>query len=140
MSFSVCFEDNLSVTHIFIYQIFRAVELAPPFPLPLTELCRGWGSSGSFQPQAVALVMAIRVNRHSNLNTTLFCIVSLPKGLRMRPAHRDPPGPWAEPRMHASDLPPERSSSYNTVSAIVRTVSRDFRPSVFFMNQSYLGH
>jgi hypothetical protein len=39
-----------SVTHVFIKQIFRAVELAPPFLLPLTGLCRGWGSSGSFQP------------------------------------------------------------------------------------------
>jgi hypothetical protein len=50
----------LSVTHVFIKQIFRAVELAPPFPLPLTGLCRGWGSSGSFQPQAAALVMAMK--------------------------------------------------------------------------------
>jgi hypothetical protein len=61
MSFSVCFDDNLSVTHVFIKQIFRAVELAPPFPLPLTGLVyRGRGSSGSFQPQAVALVMAMK--------------------------------------------------------------------------------
>jgi hypothetical protein len=34
-------DDNLSVTHFFIKQIFRAVELAPPFPLPLTWLCTG---------------------------------------------------------------------------------------------------
>jgi hypothetical protein len=53
-------DDNLSVTRIFIKQIFRAIELAPPFPLPLTGLCRGWGSSGSFQPLAVALVMAMK--------------------------------------------------------------------------------
>jgi hypothetical protein len=51
----------LSITYVFIKQIFRAVQLAPPpFPLPLTGLCRGWGSSGSFQPQAVALVMAMK--------------------------------------------------------------------------------
>jgi hypothetical protein len=30
MSFSVCFDDNLSVIHVFIKQIFRAVALAPP--------------------------------------------------------------------------------------------------------------
>jgi hypothetical protein len=58
--FQYAFYDNLSVTHVFIKQIFRAVELAPPFPLPLTGLCRGWGSSGSFQPQAVALVKAMK--------------------------------------------------------------------------------
>jgi succinate dehydrogenase/fumarate reductase cytochrome b subunit len=28
------FDDNLGVTHVFIKQIFRAVEVAPPFPLP----------------------------------------------------------------------------------------------------------
>jgi hypothetical protein len=50
----------LSVTHVFIKQIFRAVELAPLLPLPLTGLCREWGSSGSFQPQAEALVMAMK--------------------------------------------------------------------------------
>jgi hypothetical protein len=33
------FYDNLSVTHVFTKQIFRAVELATPFPLPLTGLC-----------------------------------------------------------------------------------------------------
>jgi hypothetical protein len=37
--FQFAFDDNLSVTHAFIKQIFRAVELAPPFPLPLTGLC-----------------------------------------------------------------------------------------------------
>jgi hypothetical protein len=49
------FDDNLSVTHDFIKQIFRAVELAPP-----TGLCRGWGSSGSFHAVAAALVMAMK--------------------------------------------------------------------------------
>jgi hypothetical protein len=44
---------------VFIEKIFRAVEVAPPPPSP-TGLCRGWGSSGSFQPQAVALVMAMK--------------------------------------------------------------------------------
>jgi hypothetical protein len=58
--FQYAFDDYLSVTHVFIKQIFRALELAHPFPLPLTGLCRGWGSSGSFQPQAVALVMAMK--------------------------------------------------------------------------------
>jgi hypothetical protein len=32
------FGDNLSVTHVFRKQIFRAIELAPPFTLPLTRL------------------------------------------------------------------------------------------------------
>jgi hypothetical protein len=50
----------LSVTHFIIKQILRAIELAPPFPFPLTGLCRGRGSRGSFQRQAVALVMAMK--------------------------------------------------------------------------------
>jgi hypothetical protein len=58
--FQYAFDDNLSVTHVFIKQIFRAKELAPPFPLPHTGLCRGWGISGFFQPQAVAFVMAMK--------------------------------------------------------------------------------
>jgi hypothetical protein len=37
--FQYAFDDNLSITNVFIKQIFRAVELAPPFPLPLTGLC-----------------------------------------------------------------------------------------------------
>jgi hypothetical protein len=37
--FEYAFDDNLSVTHVFSKQIFRAVELAPPFPFPLTGLC-----------------------------------------------------------------------------------------------------
>jgi hypothetical protein len=48
------FDDNLSVTHVFIKQIFRAVELTPPFPPP------PWGRSGSFHPQAAAFVIAMR--------------------------------------------------------------------------------
>jgi hypothetical protein len=42
------FDENLSVTHIFIKQIFRAVELAPPHPSPSQGFAvrRGWGSSG----------------------------------------------------------------------------------------------
>jgi hypothetical protein len=36
------FDDNLSVTHSFIKQIFRAIEVAPPFPLP-PQGCAGGG-------------------------------------------------------------------------------------------------
>jgi hypothetical protein len=32
--FQYAFDDKLSVNHVFIKQIFRAVEVAPPFPLP----------------------------------------------------------------------------------------------------------
>jgi hypothetical protein len=32
--------NKLCFSEVFI-KIFRAVELAPPFPLPLTGLCRG---------------------------------------------------------------------------------------------------
>jgi hypothetical protein len=46
MSFSVpAFDDNLSLTHVFIKQIFRAVEVAPPFPLP-PQGCAGSGVVG----------------------------------------------------------------------------------------------
>jgi hypothetical protein len=41
--FQYAFDDNLSVNHVFIKQIFRAVKLATPFPLPPTGLCGGWG-------------------------------------------------------------------------------------------------
>jgi hypothetical protein len=50
-------------TNTFLFQRFS---LRMPFsvctllPPPPTGLCRGWGSSGSFQPQAVALVMAMK--------------------------------------------------------------------------------
>jgi hypothetical protein len=37
--FQYAFDDNLSVPRVFIKPIFRAVELAPSFPLPLTGLC-----------------------------------------------------------------------------------------------------
>jgi hypothetical protein len=41
--FSACaFDDNLSVTHVVIKQIFRAIEVAPPFPLP-PQGCAGGG-------------------------------------------------------------------------------------------------
>jgi hypothetical protein len=49
--------DNLGVTHVFIKRIFRTVTVAPPSPLPPTGLGRGWGF---FQPQAVALVNAMK--------------------------------------------------------------------------------
>jgi hypothetical protein len=32
--FQYAYDDNLSVTHVFIKQIFRAVEVAPPSPSP----------------------------------------------------------------------------------------------------------
>jgi hypothetical protein len=41
--FQYVFDDNLSVTHVFIKKIFRAVEVAPPnFPLP-PQGCAGGG-------------------------------------------------------------------------------------------------
>jgi hypothetical protein len=52
------FVDNLSVTCICIKQIFRAAEEATPFLLSRTVLCSGWSRSGSFQPEAMSLVMA----------------------------------------------------------------------------------
>jgi hypothetical protein len=58
--FQCVFDDKLSVTYVFIKEIFRAAEEATPSPLPPTVLCRGWGSSGSFQPEALSLVMAIK--------------------------------------------------------------------------------
>jgi hypothetical protein len=59
--FHYAFGDNLSETNVFIKQIFRAVQLAPPFPPPDQRAVQGGGgSSGSFQSQAVALVMAMK--------------------------------------------------------------------------------
>jgi hypothetical protein len=40
--FQYAFDYNLSVTHVFIKQIFRAIEVAPPFPLP-PQGCSGGG-------------------------------------------------------------------------------------------------
>jgi hypothetical protein len=37
---------SLSVTPVFMKQIFRVLEEAPPLPPPPTGLCRGWGSFG----------------------------------------------------------------------------------------------
>jgi hypothetical protein len=45
----------------FIKQIFRVTEKAPFSPASSTVLCRGWDNSGSFQPEAVSLVMALKV-------------------------------------------------------------------------------
>jgi hypothetical protein len=56
-NFPYAFDGNLSVTHVFIKQIFIAAPQVSPSPSPPPVLGRGWGSSGSFQPQAVALVM-----------------------------------------------------------------------------------
>jgi hypothetical protein len=47
----------MSVIHVFIKQLFRASEKAPPPPV----LCRRWGSNGSFQPEAVRLVIALKL-------------------------------------------------------------------------------
>jgi hypothetical protein len=58
--FQAAFDDNLSVAHVFIKQIFRAVEVAPPSPSPHRAVNRGWGNNGYFQPQAVALVMTMK--------------------------------------------------------------------------------
>jgi hypothetical protein len=57
MSFSMCFFwFNVSATHIFNKQIFSAAEKAPPPPFT-TMMWREWGNVGSFQPQALALVL-----------------------------------------------------------------------------------
>jgi hypothetical protein len=45
--FQYAFDENSSVTHVFIKQIFRAAEQAPP---PPTGLCRGQGTTGWFHP------------------------------------------------------------------------------------------
>jgi hypothetical protein len=54
----------LSVTYVFIKQIFRAADQAPPSPPPPQgcALCAGggWGSAGCLHPIAGALVMAFK--------------------------------------------------------------------------------
>jgi hypothetical protein len=50
----------MSVIHVFIKQIFKAAEQAPPPPRFPTVLCRGWGSNGSYLPEEVSLVMALK--------------------------------------------------------------------------------
>jgi hypothetical protein len=49
------FDDNWIVTHVFIKQKFRAVEVVPP-PLPPHRAVQG---VGSFKPPAVALINAM---------------------------------------------------------------------------------
>jgi hypothetical protein len=46
---------NVSATHIFTKHTFRAAE-STPLSLSPTVLCKGWGNTGCFQLQAVALV------------------------------------------------------------------------------------
>jgi hypothetical protein len=58
-TFQCAFDDNLSVTHVVIKQIFRAACI--PIPSPPQCCVKGWGSSGSFQPQAVAFVMSFKL-------------------------------------------------------------------------------
>jgi hypothetical protein len=41
--FQYAFDDNLSVPHVFIKQIFIAVEVAPPIPLPPQGCVQGLG-------------------------------------------------------------------------------------------------
>jgi hypothetical protein len=52
--------DNMTVIHVFIKQIFSAADKAPPLLAPPTVPRMGWGSSGSLQPEAVSLVMAMK--------------------------------------------------------------------------------
>jgi hypothetical protein len=59
-NFQCAFDDNLSVTHVFIKNIFRAAEKTPLSPSLPTVLWGGGGSSGSFQSKAVSLVMAFK--------------------------------------------------------------------------------
>jgi hypothetical protein len=56
MLFSMSFDDNLSETHVFI-KLSRSSGLQSRSPDSPTVLCRGWGSSSSFQPEAVSVVM-----------------------------------------------------------------------------------
>jgi hypothetical protein len=59
-NFQCAFDDNVSATYVFIKQILRAAEKATPYlPPPHCALCRGGGSTGTFQPKAVALVMVL---------------------------------------------------------------------------------
>jgi hypothetical protein len=53
-----CHSIDLKFLHL-THVLFRAVELVPP-PHPI-GLCRGWGINSSFQPQAVALVMPMKL-------------------------------------------------------------------------------
>jgi hypothetical protein len=46
----------MSIIHVFIMQIFREAEKAPHYPHSAEQ---GVGSSGSFQPEAVGLVVAL---------------------------------------------------------------------------------
>jgi hypothetical protein len=60
-NFQYAFDDNLSVTHVFIKQTFRAVELAThSSPSPSQGCAGGVVVVAHFKPQAVALVMAMK--------------------------------------------------------------------------------
>jgi hypothetical protein len=60
--FHYAFDDNLSVTHIFIKQIFRAVELTitPSSPSPQQGCAGGGVVVALFSHKDVALVMAMK--------------------------------------------------------------------------------
>jgi hypothetical protein len=49
------FDDNMKLIHVFNKHNFRAAEKGIPSPAPPTVLAGGWGSSGSFQPEAVRI-------------------------------------------------------------------------------------
>jgi hypothetical protein len=56
---SVVFQKNIIFNSRFYYmQMLRSAEKAPPLPCSSIVLCWEWSNSGSFQPEAVTLVMA----------------------------------------------------------------------------------
>jgi hypothetical protein len=57
---NVIFNELMMIILVFIKQIFRAVELAPPSPSP-SQGCAGGGIVyGSFQSETVILIMALK--------------------------------------------------------------------------------
>jgi hypothetical protein len=59
-SFSMLFKANLSEIHIFVKLLFGASAKCPPSPSPSPQCSVEWGSTGSFYPLAVGLVMVLK--------------------------------------------------------------------------------
>jgi hypothetical protein len=72
-NFQWVFDDNMSVIQVY----FRTAEKALRSPAPPPVLCRVWDSSGSFQPEAVSLVMSLKLALYCSVYKGQNCFHSM---------------------------------------------------------------
>jgi hypothetical protein len=75
MSFQNAFDDNVSVTHIFVQEIFRAAEKAPLSPQP--PLCCATSHGIGYGFEAVRNRVKILQRMHRKIPKTSFYLMRL---------------------------------------------------------------